>query len=918
MNQMTLHPDAPEHGGDAAREKYRLGTLARQNIVGMAECDRVGRLTYVNQRYCDILGYSEAALLGMNIEHVTHAEDWPPHAEMLRTVSGTVACCECEKRYVRADGAIIWLWMTLATNQDDEGRTVGYVLLVLDISVRKQHEQESRNRQQAMAASQSIAPIGTWTCEWVDDHAVDPDKRLQLSEEACQILDLDRHPHYRLTDLLGHIHADDRDQLMHWFRHSCDHSDVEEVIVRRVLPDHRLQWLSVRRKRVCDDTQPRLRLVGTVQDVTVRQDLIELIRETRHRFRDMFDHLPIAYQSLDIQGRWLDANQPMANLLGFADAREMQGLEFMDFWVDVDRESNPTAYDALQKKLCEEGAVTLRRRDGGFVTAILSGVIERDPEGNFVRTHCVLHDITQREKLSQAALVRSEERYRGIVETAQEGIWIVNDTSCIVFTNSKLATLLGYSVHEMLGQCYLDFISPDSLAPAIAHQQALMSGQSAQQEYKLRAKSGGIVWAVISGSPLYRDDGVYTGALGMITDITSQKLLQMEVQDYLERLQESDRSKDRFLAVLSHELRNPLAPIGIALHLLNDASLDAARLHQCTDIIRRQYAQLTRLIDDMLDMSRITQGKIELRMTRLALNEVINQAVETSHPIINEKNHELELGRLPETIWLNGDLQRLTQAIANLLINAAKFTPPGGKIEVGLETTPTQIRISVKDNGIGITLQQIHRIFQLFGQANESPTDRCGGLGIGLNLAQAIVQMHGGTLEAFSEGEGKGSQFVVTLPRIEDLSAEDSAPTTPEFAATGLSRSILVIDDNIDASISLSMLLERLGHVVKTAHDGQTGMSLAETLRPDLIFLDLGMPGMNGYEVCQAIRGEPWGKSIRIVALTGWGHARDRAQTLQMGFDEHITKPATLKDIQWVISNVKPGQDRVDDGCTSP
>jgi len=371
--------------------------------------------------------------------------------------------------------------------------------------------------------------------------------------------------------------------------------------------------------------------------------------------------------------------------------------------------------------------------------------------------------------------------------------------------------------------------------------------------------------------------------------------------DLAEQLLEADRRKDEFLGLLAHELRNPLAPIRNAASIMQMKGLNDPELIWCHDVIERQAKQLTRLVDDLLDVSRITKGKIRLRTEPLDLRDVVRDAVETSRPLIDEMGHQLTV-EVPETpLLVRGDPARLTQVVANLLNNAAKYQVENGTIAVRIERDGSDSVIVVKDCGIGISRESMPHIFDLFAQGERAPDRAAGGLGIGLSLVRQIVELHGGTVRAESAGAGRGSQFVVHLPAPID-SLTTKANGTPEAAHSAEApRRILVVDDNVDAALSMALLLRLRGHDVVVAHSGQDALRIAEERPPSLVFLDIGMPGMDGYEVCRRLRASRLG-ATRIVAMTGYCLEQDRQRAKEAGFDAHAVKPVAFAELMKLLA----------------
>jgi signal transduction histidine kinase/ActR/RegA family two-component response regulator len=357
-----------------------------------------------------------------------------------------------------------------------------------------------------------------------------------------------------------------------------------------------------------------------------------------------------------------------------------------------------------------------------------------------------------------------------------------------------------------------------------------------------------------------------------------------------EALAEQDRRKDEFLATLAHELRNPLAPVRNATHILRARMPSAPELQWARDVIERQVTQMARLIDDLMDVARITRGTIELRRAHVALEEVVRIAIETSRPTIDASGHDLQVQMPAETLYLDADLIRLAQVFANLLNNAAKYTRPGGRIAVTAERHGDAAALTVQDSGIGIPAEMLAQVFEPFTQLDRSLERARGGLGIGLALAKRLVELHGGEIRAQSAGPGQGSRFVVRLPLSSQQNVPQSVAAAGPAQAVGRKR-LLVADDNHDAATSLGILLNDAGYDVRIVADGGQALEMAAQFRPDIALLDIGMPRLNGYDVARQIRAQPWGREVLLVALTGWGGAEHRQQTAQAGFDHHLTKP---------------------------
>jgi len=414
--------------------------------------------------------------------------------------------------------------------------------------------------------------------------------------------------------------------------------------------------------------------------------------------------------------------------------------------------------------------------------------------------------------------------------------------------------------------------------------------------------SAAIKWIRALGGTDYASDGTPTHFDGVTVDVSAQKLDQQRLSTLNYQLREQDRRKDEFLATLAHELRNPLAPIRTAAQILASPKLVPVQLERAQAIIERQVRHMALLLDDLLDIARITQGKLRLKKTQVALSDILDAAIEAARPKLDERNHRLSVSLPAEVVSLEADPLRFAQILSNLLINAAKYSNPGSHIEVRAILQAETLRVSVKDNGLGLAPESLGKIFTMFSQV-EAPEGRSeGGLGIGLALVKGLAELHGGTVEVHSAGLGHGSEFVVRMP----VAAQQ--PTSPGVAQASplLSserRRVLIADDNRDAAESLSLLLEMSGHEVRVAHLGHAALSLARTFRPDVALLDIGMPDLSGHDVARALRLEPWASNLQLIALTGWGQDDDRRRAFEAGFDHHCTKPIDPDQLARLIAN---------------
>jgi PAS domain S-box-containing protein len=373
-----------------------------------------------------------------------------------------------------------------------------------------------------------------------------------------------------------------------------------------------------------------------------------------------------------------------------------------------------------------------------------------------------------------------------------------------------------------------------------------------------------------------------------------------------EALREADRRKDEFLALLAHELRNPLAPIRYSLAANRKSGKTPEQQHRADEIIERQVAHMSHLLDDLLDVSRITRSALQLKKHPTEIGLVISAAIETARPILEAKHHTLSLDLPKETVSLEADAVRLAQVFSNLLINAAKYTDPGGRVELRAVRSEREVIVTIRDNGMGISPDMMPRLFTMFSQAQPALGRAEGGLGVGLALARGLVALHGGSLDACSDGPGKGSEFMVRLPAEAPPAEVPAGKAFPEPATAGCGLKILIVDDNRDAADTCAMLLELSSHHVQTAYTGLHGLELAESFHPHVVLLDIGLPDLNGYELAAKIRGASWGRGIILIAVTGWGQEEDRRRAFEAGCDHHLTKPVSVEAVESLLQSIGP------------
>ncbi|MBE7368901.1 PAS domain-containing hybrid sensor histidine kinase/response regulator [Ramlibacter pallidus] len=617
------------------------------------------------------------------------------------------------------------------------------------------------------------------------------------------------------------------------------------------------------------------------------------------RFQTLFEQAPFSAQLLSVDGRTLRVNRAWQDLWGAHDGDPL--LEFV-----------LSGYDMLADPQLEAKGVTpyLRRAFAG--EAVRIPAIRYDPaelgkpglarwvqatarpikaeDGRVAEVLLIHEDVTERLQ-AERELRESEAQFRTIADAMPQMVWSTLPDGYTDYFNEQTYEFTGLPAGSIDGERWADILHPDDREEAWRKwRHSLETGAPYEVEYRLRHRSGEYRWVLGRALAVRDGQGAVIRWMGTCTDIHEQKRARDE-------LLASNRRKDDFLAMLAHELRNPLAPISTAAHLLKAASSDPAKVQRSADIIERQVRHMTELVDDLLDVSRVTRGLVELDRQPVEMKTVLAHAIEQVRPLVEARGHELTTRMPAGDVHVLGDRPRLVQVVSNLLNNAAKYTPPNGALSVAM-AVGEDVEIRVADNGMGIEPDLLPHVFDLFTQGARTPDRAQGGLGLGLALVKSLVELHGGRVVAESAGSGQGAAFTVTLPLLKkgDLQAQAATPAIPLPRATHQLR-ILVVDDNQDAADTLGLLLETLGHEVHVAHDSARALEAAEASRFDAFVLDIGLPGMDGFTLARELRASVSGAAATFIALTGYGGVDDRHRGQEAGFDHYLVKPAEAAEL---------------------
>lgn len=626
--------------------------------------------------------------------------------------------------------------------------------------------------------------------------------------------------------------------------------------------------------------------------------------ERREVFQVTLQSIGDAVITTDTDGRITDLNEVAHTLTGWTlDEALGQPLERV-FNIVNEVTRQPVASPA--ERALREGVIVglanhtvLIRKDGSEFPIDDSAAPIRNELGYVSGCVLIFRDVTaqrmvERDKANQLITARV---LAAIVESSDDAIISKSLAGIIQSWNAGAERLFGYTSEEAVGKHISLVIPPERIAEEDDIIASLKAGKRIEHfETERVRKDGRRLIVSLTISPIKDDAGNVVGASKIVRDVTERITAETERKQMLDDLQRlaadlstADQRKNEFLATLAHELRNPLAPMSNMLEVVKRAGNNGEILKRAHETIERQLNQMVRLVDDLLDLNRITHDRLELRRSEVELAAVIQQAVEVARPLCDAADQTLIVELPRESIYLDADRARLAQVFGNLLNNGCKYTPPNGMIKLSAQRVDDDVVVTVKDNGAGIPPDKIDSIFDMFMQVDRSSERSQGGLGIGLTLVKRLVEMHGGSIEARSEGEGRGSEFIVRLPLSHKPSA--AAPVADDGAEASTERRVLIVDDNHDSADSLAMLLEITGNKTFQAHDGVEALGAVEKYRPEVVLLDIGLPKLDGHEVCRRIREKPWGRDLIIIALTGWGQEDDRRKSEEAGFNGHLVKP---------------------------
>ncbi|MBX3452532.1 MAG: PAS domain S-box protein [Planctomycetaceae bacterium] len=870
--------------------------------------DPSGRVASWNQGAERIKGYAADEIIGKHFSTFYPQEaldrGWPEHELKIAAAEGRF---EDEGWRVRKDGSRFWANVVITAIKDDRNQLLGFTKVTRDLTARKEAEENARRLAEETAARQVA-------------HGERERLRVTLASIGDAVISTDAQGR---VDFLNSI----AEELVGWNSGEVAGQSLEDVFrivnetSRRPVENPALRALREGRvvglanhtilisrdgtERPIDDSAAPIRdaagnLIGSVlvfRDISERRRREWELRQREEYLRTVVETTPACIKVVAADGTLVSMNTPGLRMIDAERLEDVQGKSVYSLVSPEYRE----VFRQFNERICRgesgilefeiEGLKGTRRHMESHAAPL------RGPDGSLQQL-AITYDVTDRKRVD-AILRESEEKLRLLANTIPQLAWMARPDGYIFWYNRRWFDYTGTTPEQMEGWGWQTVHDPETL-PHVMEQwkRSLSNGEPFDMVFPLRGSDGVFRPFLTRVNPFKDAQGRILYWFGTNTDISEFKRMEAALRD-------ADRRKDEFLATLAHELRNPLAPIRNALQILKMPRVEAELIEQTRDMMERQVHHLVRLVDDLLDVSRVMRGKIELRREPVELAAIIARAVETAKPLIEVQEHNLDISVPKESLLLDADPVRLTQVVGNLLMNAAKYSDSRGQIGLTVKRDADQAILTIRDNGIGIPPDMLSHIFELFVQADHASSKAQGGLGIGLTLVKNLVRMHGGSVTAFSDGLGKGSEFIVRLPLLSRQPAIAEAKTAPAPISPISGHRLLVVDDNRDAAISLSMLLRLQGHEVRVAHDGPTALEVATTFQPSVIFLDIGMPGMDGYEVARRVRKTPGIEKTVLAALTGWGQQEDRLRTADAGFNHHLVKPPDPKLIEKLLNDLK-------------
>lgn len=866
--------------------RYRAVVEDQTEMIARFRAD--GTLIYANPAFCRTFGQSAEALLGRRWRPLVVEDDAAAMEAQLASLSPENPIVRIENRFYDGERAIRWGQFVNKGFFDEAGALLEFQGVGRDITEQKQYEAALRDSEAKFSAAFMECPMGMAILRLRDSRCIEVNRSMLETFEL------------QPEEIIGHT----SEELNLWDNRAL-RAEIFERLQREGTVRNVEVGITLRRsgrKRIMMGSAHRLQLanephaLAIVNDVTEKHETETSLRALQAELQMILDALPAHIFYKDTQGRLLRVNRTVAEAWGLPKA-QIEGQLLSEFFPEraaAFRQTDAAVMTSGEPLLGLEDLIELPTGDTRWLRTDVIPL--KNSEEQVTGLLVMARDVTER-KLTAQELQRNRDDLARAQTVGRIGSWRLDGRTGALLWSAQTYRMFGIAPGTPMDYPGLLALLPLADADRLdqAWLQALAQRGCYVIEYRVEV-DGKWYWLKETGELEFDADGEFLDAFGTVQDISDLKAAE-------EALRREDRLKDEFLATLVHELRNPLAPLRNGIRVLKMAGDDADKRQEVLALMEPQLLHIVRLLDDLLDMSRIRQGRIELRSEDVDLRQIVKNVADASRSLVEEASHRLNLELPAQPLFITGDPVRLAQVVANLLNNAVKYTPKGGHIALQLAVEHGNAVVRVRDSGIGIPRNMLESVFDLFTQVDQTYQRGAGGLGIGLNLAKRLVEKHGGHIEAFSAGKGTGSEFVVTLPLATGREAAPEALPLP-LAPTGELRRhrVLVVDDNASILDSLRLLLELLGQDVRCAHSGEEALHQFPSFRPELVLLDIGMPGLSGYDTCRRMRSLPWGRGATMVAMTGWAQERDVHNSRLAGFNRHLVKPVDPEILEQILA----------------
>ena len=867
--------------------RYNAAVKASRSVL--YDCNRITTQVVYGGDCEGVLGYAATELNGDISKWISliYPDDRP---RFLQGLNQAIAACtnfQTDYRMIRKDGSIVWMRDDgYFADEQTSDRPIHAIGFVRDVTGEKRAEERLRLNEERLTTLLEQLPVGVGVIG-LDGIVVQSNPiMLHYVPKMAASLDPERRHRWQAWKPDESRLPPEEWPAMRALRGEQVVPGTEFLFTE---DDGQQVWIKMASSPLKGGDGTVVGAISVIEDINVRKKAEVALRRSDELNRSLMNGITDCVYVLNTNGRLLMTNDPGMRLAEIDTPETLYGKDWAELWPPETMKDAHLSVEAAAgggvytfEAFCSTSKGTPKWWE------VTTSPVQESSGGRIGRLLAIARDITGRREID-LQLKESERRFRAVIEHQYQFTALLTPDARIVVVSGSALRNAGVSHEAIIGMPFLDAPwfrrLPDVQETWRRQFEEAVAGTSSHIEVPFNVSDGSVRWSINTVSAIRNDEGTVEYLLAEGIDITERKLTE-------DKLKESDRKKDEFLATLAHELRNPLASIRYALKIMSLARGNLDAVEKAVGTVDRQAGHMARLIDDLMDLSRISRGGVTLQKTKLLIADILQDAIDFSRPLIDERGHDFVLKIPPELLYVDGDRTRLVQVLYNLLTNATNYTEKRGQIQLVVEQQGDDVVIAVEDTGVGIPADMLNKVFDMFTRVNQRQPNALSGLGIGLNIARRLVDMHNGSIAAESDGRGKGSRFTVRLPLVKSTPEASSGGYAISSGNKHTRRRILVVDDDRNVADGLAEILRITGHDTQTAYGGHEAIAAAEAFQPDMILMDIGMPVLNGYEACRQIREKPWGKRIMIVAHSGWGTPSDKQKTVDAGFDCHVVKSA--------------------------